>query len=127
MSVSLDISDDLPRRLFGTFPRDLTSVRITIGMIEHLLQPTDQILTENVLDLFRITVDMVRGDAGFLREKQFPKSVVANDLCGTLRSRRRQGQAVGIQCAQAHRGERLRDAADIGDTFSSCFGECRKR
>ena len=109
--------------MFGTYLRDSSSVRIMIGMIEHLLQLPDQFLTENVLDLFRITVDMVRGDAGFLREIQFPKSVVANDLCGALRSRRRQDQALGIQRAQAHRGERFRDAAYVGDTLPSFLGD----
>ena len=124
MSLSLGIKACLLRRMFTTSLRDSSSVRIMIGMIEHLLQLPDHFLTENVLDLFRITVDMVRGDAGFLREIQFPKSVVANDLCGALRSSGGQDQALGVQRAQAPRGERVLDGSCVGDTLHSFPGGC---
>ena len=68
MSVSLGISACLSRFKFGTALGDRSSVRITIGMVEHIPQLFDQFLAENVLDFFRITVDVVGGDAGFLGE-----------------------------------------------------------
>jgi hypothetical protein len=70
------------------------AVRICVGKLQSAFERADNILTQDMLDMFGVVMHMVRRDLCGMCEVQFPQTVISDDGTGAFPTCGSQGEAV---------------------------------